>query len=264
MSDLVFAEKQKLEDLFRMRSGYVLDFVDRTFNELVEEVTGRRILDDRYAENGTSKANRLRTFWKLEPNHVVGKLVAALIEWAPRDPDTWERGQLFSSCSAIADRLLQRRPSAILDGVVPGYNEEFEPYLSALHDALEKEKPSEALDRLHSFALMVIRSYAESHGIDVSGDKPIHSVFGEYAAALRKNGFIASERTARLLRASGKLMEPFNDIRNKESLAHPNPVMNHDEGLFVFNQICGVLRFIRAVEEKASKMRNPGGDECEC
>lgn len=264
MSDLVFAEKQRLEELFGMRSGYVLGFSDRTFNDLVEEVTGRSILDARYAENGTSKANRLRTFWKLEPNQIVGKLIAALIDWTPTDPNTWERRQLFASCVAVAERLLQSGPTEILDGISPpGENEDFEPYLSAIRDALEKEKPSDALDRLHAFSLKLIRSYAERHGVDIGGDKPIHSAFGEYVGALRENGFIASESTARLLRASGKLMEPFNDIRNKESLAHPNPIMNHDEGLFVFNQICGVLRFISSVEEKAAKVRNPGGDDSE-
>lgn len=262
MSDLIFAEKARLEELFRMQSGYVLKFSDRQFQEFIEEITGRDIRDGRYGETGISKANRLRNFWKLESNQIVGELITALIDWAPREPNTWEQRQLFASCVAIAERLLQSGPTEILDGISPpGENEDFEPYLSALRDALEKEKPSEALDRLHAFFLKVIRSYAERHGVDFGGDKPLHSVFGEYVAALHENRYIESETTTRLLRASRKFMEPFNDIRNKESLAHPNPIMNHDEGLFVFTQICGVLRFIRSVEVKAAKVRNPGGDD---
>ena len=40
MSDLSFNEKMKLEKLFEMGSGYVLDFSIRTLTEFVAESTG--------------------------------------------------------------------------------------------------------------------------------------------------------------------------------------------------------------------------------
>jgi len=43
MSDLAFIEKTKLEKLFQMGGGYVLDFWNRTFADFVLESTGRDI-----------------------------------------------------------------------------------------------------------------------------------------------------------------------------------------------------------------------------
>ena len=62
MSDLTSAEKQKFEQLLGMRSGYVLDFSNRTFTEFVLDSTGRDIFDSRYEYASASKANRLRAF----------------------------------------------------------------------------------------------------------------------------------------------------------------------------------------------------------
>jgi len=79
MSDLASIERRKLERLFRMGGGYVLDFSDRTFSEFFEEHTRIDIDAAAYRERGTSKANRIRCFWTVEGNHVVGKVIEAMI-----------------------------------------------------------------------------------------------------------------------------------------------------------------------------------------
>lgn len=81
MADISSIERRKLERLFRMGGGYVLDFSDRTFSEFFEEHTRRDIDAAIYRERGTSKANRLRGFWGVEGNHLVGKVIQALIQY---------------------------------------------------------------------------------------------------------------------------------------------------------------------------------------
>jgi len=78
MSDISSIERRKLERLFCMGSGYVLNFSDRTFSEFFEEHTHIDIDATTYRERGTSKANRLRSFWTIEGNHVVGKVIEAM------------------------------------------------------------------------------------------------------------------------------------------------------------------------------------------
>ena len=56
MSNLTFTEKRKLEQLLGMKTGYVLDFSDRTFAEFVSEATGRNIFDERYNYASGSKS----------------------------------------------------------------------------------------------------------------------------------------------------------------------------------------------------------------
>ena len=81
MADLTLIEKRKLERLFRMDSGYVLNFSDRIFEGFVLDSTGLDIYDAKYNYRSGSKANRLRAFWNEESNHVVSKLLSDLIEY---------------------------------------------------------------------------------------------------------------------------------------------------------------------------------------
>jgi hypothetical protein len=81
MADLTASEKRAIETLLRMEGGYVLDFSDRTFRDFVVDSSGLDIYDEEHSSGGTSKAKRLRTFWRLHPNGVVGRLLADLFEY---------------------------------------------------------------------------------------------------------------------------------------------------------------------------------------
>jgi len=54
MADLSSIERRKLERLFRMGGGYVLDFSARTFSEFFEEHTRRDIDTAVYREGRTA------------------------------------------------------------------------------------------------------------------------------------------------------------------------------------------------------------------
>jgi len=79
MSSLKMLEKKVLEALFD-RGGYVLDFSDRTFAEFFNE-NGHDIEAEKYYRNGTSKMKRLRAFWEIESDVVVGEIVLSLMEY---------------------------------------------------------------------------------------------------------------------------------------------------------------------------------------
>ncbi len=96
-----------------MEAGYVLDLSDRTFGELVEEAVGADIHSDRYKTQGTSKANKLRAFWKLESDHLVGTLLLALFDYvASLDANPWpEQVEAIDRANQVAIRLLAGGPS---------------------------------------------------------------------------------------------------------------------------------------------------------
>ena len=81
MSDLSNVEKRRLEKLLGMDTGRVLDFSNRTLSEFVLDCTGLQIYDVRYDNASSSKAHRLRKFWQLEDNRVVGKLMAEMLDY---------------------------------------------------------------------------------------------------------------------------------------------------------------------------------------
>jgi hypothetical protein len=106
-------DRKILENHFGMASGYVLNFSDRTFGEFVFETVEREIHDEKYMAGGTSKANKLRTFWKVESDYTVGKLILALVDYDATlnlTPDAATIGRA-DKCRQIATRLLAGGPS---------------------------------------------------------------------------------------------------------------------------------------------------------
>ena len=261
MANLNFREKQRLEKMFEMGGGYVLDFSNRTFAEFVADSTGRDIYDDKYDHASGSKANRLRAFWEREPDFLVGKLVQDLLEYcrpAPGDPD---QDRLFEECERIAKRLQESAPVEALDAIAPeGTERGFEVLARAVRDAIEKNEPEAGLDRLHTYVTKLVRTLAENRGIQIDRRKPLHSVFGEYVKTLRSGGLIESEMTERILKSSISIMEAFNRVRNERSLAHDNATLNYEESLLIFNHVCSSVRFIRALEARAERDAAASGD----
>ena len=88
-------------------------------------------------------------------------------------------------------------------------------------------------------------------------EKALHSLFGEYVKRLRDGGHLESEMTARILKSSISVFEAFNDVRNNQSLAHDNPILNYDESLLIFNHVASSVRFIKAVEERIKSSHQP-------
>lgn len=81
MADLNTIEKQILEKLFQMGSGYVLNFSDRTMGEFFKDDVGIDIYDPKYNYATGSKANRIRGFWYVADNKLVGKSILKLVEY---------------------------------------------------------------------------------------------------------------------------------------------------------------------------------------
>lgn len=256
MSDLTASEKRKLERLFGMGGGYVLDFSNRTFEEFVEDSVRRDIYDARYEYGSGSKANRLRGFWGIESNVVVGKLIGDLIAYG-RDIDAFKNdGTLPDECLKIVARLRQASPVADLDALSATANErDFEAVAAHVREVIEKNQPEAGLDRLHTFVIKFVRTLCEARGIAVTREKPLHSLFGEYVKRLRDTGQLESEMTARILKSAISVLEAFNDVRNNQSLAHDNPILNYDESLLIFNHVASSVRFIRTLEEKFKRQQ---------
>ncbi len=247
MSSLTASEKRVFERLLGMGDGYVLNFSNRTFAELVRDAVDLDIYDSKYDYASGSKANRLRAFWASEPDHVVGRLLTALLDYygelpANSSPD-------LPTAKAIASRLLSAAPVADAAALVPNADgRDFETLAKAVQDSLGRSEFAAGLDRLHTFVVKYVRALCERHGIPVDRSKPLHSLFGEYVKRLQRDGRIESEMAARILKSAISTLESFNDVRNDRSLAHDNPLLTQNESLLIFNHVAACIRFIRDLE----------------
>jgi TIR domain len=98
MSSLTVREKRVLETFLQMSGGYVLDLSNKSFQEFIFDSTGLDIDVDEVGGAG-SKANRLRYFWKNQPDYIVGKLLKEFVDYVEGSSPLKEQFR------AIANRL---------------------------------------------------------------------------------------------------------------------------------------------------------------
>ncbi|MEG0915435.1 MAG: abortive infection family protein [Myroides sp.] len=257
MSDLIKIEKLKLEKLFDMSGGYVLDFSNRTFSDFVYESINIEAYSDQYSDLGESKAHRLRTIWNKESNFKVGKLLTDMVSH-------WKESKILSlteisnseqvlheECVKIAYRLSQ---DIIVDEIEVikevGNDKDINLLAKSIRESIEKNEPEVALDRLHTYVMKFLRRLCENHKIEVKSDESLNAIFGKYVKFITNNNLIESKMSELILKYSINVIEAFNDVRNNRSFAHDNKILNYDESILIFNNVTNSLKFIESIENK--------------
>lgn len=240
-------EKRLFERVLDMGGGYVLGFTNQSFQEFILDVVEIDIYDSKYDYSSGSKANRLRRFWVLESDDVVGRLMEQMLRLVDSEHPEAESTDV-QACRGVVDRLRGRGTVSGLDAIQPNSGEEdFSLLARTVRDSIEANEPEAGLDRLHTFTLRYIRVLAEREGIDTSRSKPLHSVFGELIKALRRNGTIETEMSERILKSTISTLESFNRVRNEQSFAHPNRLLTYDEALLIFRNVVASIEFLESI-----------------
>ncbi|MBF0598311.1 abortive infection family protein [Faecalibacter rhinopitheci] len=263
MADLTYIEKANIEIFLGMKSGYVMDFSDRTFQEFVGEAVGLDINDSKYHYSSNSKANRLRQFIKVESNYTFGKLLSAFCDyWLSKvhigEINYHNDENLYKECVKIADRLKQESIVEHIDAIKPNTDDrDFKLLAKSIRESIEKNEPEAALDRLHTFTFKYLRELCDKHKITYDKVDSLNAVFGKYVKFIVDNKHIESSMSEKILKYSINIIEAFNDIRNNKSFAHDNPVLNYHESLLIFNNISSTIKFIEFIETQIKKVNEP-------
>lgn len=131
--------------------------------------------------------------------------------------------------------------------------EDFETLSRDIADSLAKNEPVLVLDRLHTYSIKYIREICEKHGISVRADNgqlhPLHSLAGSLVKYYQQNNAFGSEFAEKALKASISLFDRYNSIRNNQSFAHDNMVLNKTEAAYVVRIVSATLSFIAEIEK---------------
>jgi hypothetical protein len=264
MADLTYIEKANIENFLGMKSGYVMDFSDRTFQEFVGEAVGLDINDPKYHYSSNSKANRLRQFIKVESNYTFGKLLSAFCDyWLSKvhtgEIDYHNDENLYKECVKIADRLKQESIVEHIDAIKPNADDrDFKLLAKSIRESIERNEPEVALDRLHTFTFKYLRELCDKHNISYDKADSLNAVFGKYVKFIVDKKHIESSMSEKILKYSINIIEAFNDIRNNKSFAHDNPVLNYHESVLIFNNISSTIKFIEFIETQINKVNELG------
>jgi len=250
MSTLAPREKRKLEDLFGMSSGYVLDFSNSTFARFFEEVVYLDIYGGKYSEYGSSKANHLRCFWTKEDDFVVGRVILGLLEHCGDvGHPALERQALFKECEAVGTRLAQAKAVADIEAI-EGDSEDFQKVAKAARECFERNEPEQGLDRLHTFLVKFLRKLCEEHGIPRDRSVPLGGLMGGYVKRVKEEGLLKSKMAEHILNGATSIFGQYDYVRNNHTMAHDNPVLAYDEALLIASNVASTVRFIKACEER--------------
>ncbi|MFN8704109.1 MAG: abortive infection family protein [Rhodospirillales bacterium] len=238
-----------LEDILRMKEGYVLNFTDKTFSEFFAKLDFD-IDAEKYRANGNSKAKRMRAFIDIEGPSAVALVLRSL--WKHREESGYSEDQseidkLRTSFQAVVAEV-EGDTIANTEGV-----EKFakDPTLEALVESIEAEiraqRPAMALDRLHTYCLKRFSALLDKHQLAWTSAEPLHSRVGKYSK------FVGNMRgdhdmTFMIIRGGMGIFEKFNDVRNNRTAAHDNQIIDPSEARFIFDFVTAYLRFVKRFE----------------
>lgn len=267
MSSLKYIDRIKLERFFNMESGYVCNFTDRSFADFIMEITGIDVYSSGYDAGGTSKAKRLRYFWSKESNFLTSKLTKEMAEYWKQEKATFGEGfqpsdqVLYEECIKIAEKIGSE--NAIEDIEAFNHNspdKNFSLLSNSIKESIKRGQPEEALDRLHTYITKYVREKCSRHSIKFEKEIPLHSLLGSYVKFLKQNNIIESEMSEKILKSAIGILDSFNFVRNNQTLAHDNSILNYNESVLIFNNISNIIRFIDSIEVKFPEKRqnDPG------
>jgi hypothetical protein len=259
MSSLQKIDKIKFEKIFGMEIGYVCNFNNKTFADFILESTGIDIYTPEYEQYGTSKANRLRLFWIKESDYLVGKLLLDLLEYSKIQAfldntfDTGFNEELYRNCLTIAESLKSNTPVDKIDDLKPLSDaKSFQLLIDSIKECIKNNQPEQGLDRLHTFTVKYLRELCSRHHVNYDKNTTLNALMGGYIKAIRNKGLIESVMTERILKSSISILEAFNGVRNDQSLAHDNEILNYQESVLIFNNVTSSIKFLQRIEEEIS------------
>lgn len=254
MAKLPFRLRNDLEKLLQMEGGYILDLSNSKFALLIGEAANIDIYNGEGYTDYCSKANKLRQLIEKEDDVIVGKVLNELLLYCHQY--LWDKNSLDRNDEAKLKELLEYANQLISNGLnvqLPETKEEtLQTLLEDINISLSRNKPTLVLDRLHTFSTKYLRMICKNNGISVLDDRgnyyPLHSLAGMLKKHLEKVNETKSEFTLLAIQNSISLFDKYNSIRNNQSFAHDNEILENIEAEFVIKNMANVLVFIDRIE----------------
>jgi hypothetical protein len=264
MSSFKYADRLKFEKLFGMEGGYVLWFSNRTFRDFFISTVDIDIYDGSIADNSLSKANLLRAFWEKADDMQIAKVNRELLKiWVDKTNDKSDSDQsLYDECVLINNKLSGISLVKNIDALRSiDADESLDAIIADIKHNIECNKPELTLDRLHNYLVNYGRKLCDKHGIRYSSNNTLNSLFGLYNKWLHDYKLLESNMSSKIIGSIVKLFDDFNYVRNNESAAHPNPLLNKIESLFIVDTICSIIEFINKIEDVLAGSLSNNKDE---
>lgn len=263
MAKLPFRIKNDIEKLFQMGDGYVLDFSNASFAQFIGETVNIDIYNGDGYSDYCSKANKLRQLIEKESDTVVGKLLNEMLLYCKQN--LWNSGnQTYieeKRIEGLLDYTSNLMGGAFMVELPETKEENLQTLLEDINSSLSRNQPTLVLDRLHTFSTKYLRLICQEKGIEIADIKgnlyPLQSLAGMLKKYYEKADETKSEFATLAIQNSISLFDKFNSIRNNQSFAHDNDVLENIEAEFVVKNMANTLIFIDKLENQMKIDQKP-------
>lgn len=253
MSTLTYVEKEKMAKCFGIKNGYVFSFLKNGYNktntrDMIFEATGIDIYSN--ADYDMSQERCIRKIWDERDDYSVGKLLKIMLDYYDAVTDWfWEERESYdyNQLRELEKRLMQN-PITLPDAATDT--------LKLVKEDIERNcnnnTPELALDRLHTFSTKFFRSVCKKHEISIEDSRgneyPLQSLVGRLKNWYAENHYFDSEFSVVAIQNTINIFDKYNAIRNDQSAAHPNEVLNKAEAMYAVRIVAETLTFIDKIE----------------
>src|SRR5439155_4550768 len=99
----------------------------------------------------------------------------------------------------------------------------------------------------HTYCMKKFGHLLDVRGVAWDRAEPLHSRVGKYVKALGQERELR-DVTAQIIKNAIGVFDKFNHVRNNQSLAHDNDLLDQAEARFIYDSITAILRFVKNVE----------------
>jgi hypothetical protein len=142
MAEIKESEKLILEKIFKMEGGYVLELSNSKLQQFIHNNLNIDIYSEKYIIYGDSKAKRIRAFWHLENNQIVGKFVIELLDY-------WKTEKILKGKSITDNENLLHTESLKIGNRLLGKANNPKDFIENIDSFLNKDFENVSLERLN-------------------------------------------------------------------------------------------------------------------
>lgn len=114
--------------------------------------------------------------------------------------------------------------------------------------------PELAIDRLHTYATVYLRKICILHSIEIKNNNncyyPLDTLIGSLMKYYKKGKYCDNEFNEVAVKYSISVFNKFNSLRNNNSAAHSNNLLNKEDAEFAVKIVTNMLEYIDKIEEK--------------
>ena len=227
-----------------VQGGYLGDFSYRTHAEFYLEFCDVAV--DSYQLEGTTR-HRFISILTNSQADIQAKILRGVLRKYPVGSSELRTQQRFDEIQAMIGRLEGAAPVTSPSPRIT--SDVVERAISDAETLLRTSGATSGVDRIHTALHGYLRAVCDEAGIPYGADSSLTDLFGllRQSHPRLQQAVQHEPEVQRIVRSFGAVLDALNALRNRGSVAHPNPVfLANDEAFLAINAARTVLHYLDA------------------